>query len=349
MGLNLLITLVRREVMATLRNLIRIAKISKYTGLTKLCYRLNKGKKRIVAYHNVIPDKYFDDTLHLAHSMRESSFRRQVIVIKKRFDVDLNLENKNSLSITFDDGYLNQGKIAGEILSNENMKAYFFCAGILIDKKDTLVMDKLQYWFSYVPSGEYYLKELSLALNLTDKENRKESWDKLSKFIDAKLPLSDIYKYLDNIYKFKGIKKLNDDFYKLRFTSLEDRHIENMKANGHNIGAHSYYHERYAVLDDEKIKDDIKHCVELKNIFNTDVFCYPYGSLVDINEIVRSEIKNSGYKKALAYSNNPIKEGYNQYFMPRIFLPDTDNEALIDFILSGAKYFCNFKKLLPDF
>ena len=67
--------------MASVSTLKKVAKISKYTGFTLLCYFLNRNRKRTIAYHNVIHDQYWDNSVHLAHSMKESSFRKQIEVI----------------------------------------------------------------------------------------------------------------------------------------------------------------------------------------------------------------------------------------------------------------------------
>ena len=80
--------------MASLETIKKVAKISKITGFTSLCYRLNKNRKRTIAYHNIIPDKYWDDSLHLSHSMKESSFIKQLEVIQSKLGTTLNIRYK---------------------------------------------------------------------------------------------------------------------------------------------------------------------------------------------------------------------------------------------------------------
>lgn len=334
--------------MASLETIKKVAKISKVTGFTSLCYRLNKNRKRTIAYHNIIPDTYFDDSLHLSHSMKESSFIKQLEVIQDRLGITLNIYDTNKATITFDDGYLNQYSVASKIMNNKDIKGYFFCTANVINDNQAFIMDRLQYWFSYVPEGVYSLDEINTVLNIKDKESRKLEWQKISDIIGP-IEIETIEKLLDDKYPFRDIS-INKEFGNLRFRGISKEHISEMKEKGHKIGAHSTNHKRLSIMDELELKKDIDMCGSmLYKTYNTKIFCYPFGSLGDINENVLENIKKNGFNAAFAYSNNPIKEGYNEYFMPRMFLPDTDDADIINFVLSGAKHFMSFRKLLPKY
>lgn len=332
--------------MASLGTIKKVAKISKITGFTSLCYRLNKNRKRTIAYHNIIPDKYFDDSLHLSHSMKESSFIKQLEVIKDKLGITLNIYDTNKATITFDDGYLNQYSVASKIMNDKDIQGYFFCTANVINDNEAFIMDRLQYWFSYVPEGVYNLDEINIVLNIKDKESRKIEWQKISDIIGP-IEIERIEKLLDDKYPFRDIS-INNEFWSLRFRGISKIQLKEMKEKGHKIGAHSANHKRLSIMDELELKKDIDMCGSmLYKTYNTNIFCYPFGSIVDIDENVLKNIKDNGFNGAFAYSNNPIKEGYNEYFMPRMFLPDTDDADIISFVLSGAKHFISFRKLLP--
>lgn len=334
--------------MASLGTMKKVAKISKITGFTSLCYKLNKNKKRTIAYHNIIPDKYWDNSLHLSHSMKESSFIKQLEVIQDKLGITLNIHDTNKATITFDDGYLNQYSVASKIMDDKDIQGYFFCTANVINNNQAFIMDKLQYWFSYVPEGVYNLEELNIVLNIKDEESRKIEWQKISNIIGP-IEIERIEKLLDDKCPFKDIS-INEEFESLRFRGISKSQILEMKEKGHKIGAHSANHKRLSIMDDVELKKDIEMCGSmLYKTYNTRIFCYPFGSLGDINEDVLENIKKNGFNAAFAYSNNPVKEGYNQYFMPRMFLPDTDDIDVINFVLSGAKHFMSFRNLLPEF
>lgn len=323
------------------------AKISKYIGLTSMCYYLNRRKKRIIAYHNIIEDNLFDGKLHLDYSTRESSFRKQIEIIKKRFDIDLDVENEKSLQITFDDGYLNQFQLASKILDEHNLKGYIFLAGDLVNSKEALAIDKIMYWFSYVPLGKYQLKKFNIKISITEEWKRRDEFFKVDGLVNKEQSLEDLVEDLDSSYNFSKIGFTEG--YDGRFFGPSNEVMEDLKKRGHKIGAHSKSHSKLSNLNVEDLKADIEYCQSLQGIiYNTDVFCYPYGSKKEVPKEAIKLVESSGFKSALAYSNEPMVEGYERYFIPRMILPDTDDEDVINFILSGAINLVMYKKLLPS-
>ncbi|WP_194191070.1 polysaccharide deacetylase family protein [Clostridium chrysemydis] len=326
-----------------------LAKISKYTGFTSLCYFLNRYRKRVLAYHNIIIDDLFDDSMHLDHSIKESNFKMHLKIIESKFDIDLNLSNKESVTLTFDDGYLNQYLIGSKILDEINAKGIFFCSEDLIIKDKGLKMDMIQFWLSYVKEGSYDLKKTNIRIDINN-ENRRKEWNLLSNILlEGSISLNDIYSDLNEVYSFSKIIEKNKEIYELRLKRISPKFLNNMKLKGHLIGAHSSKHNRLSDLSPKELKEDIELCKnELGKIYNTDIFCYPYGSEEDISNRVIEEIKSSGFKKAFLYGNFPLKKfSYNEYLMPRMILPNTSDKDLINFTLSGAKNMILFRKRLP--
>lgn len=336
--------------MADMETLKKVARISKVTGFTRLCYFFNRNRKRVIAYHNIIPDKFIDDSLHLSHSMRESSFNAQLEVMRRRFKVSTDIEDVKAITLTFDDGYLNQYEIASKAMDRYNMKGYFFCVEDLISKGNPILMDMLQYWISYVEEGTYKLEELKITLELSDKESRRLQWNKISELLNSGVSNEKIAEEFEKAYSFKAIKGPNEKFLKLRFAAIPKSSLKVMKERGHYIGAHSAFHRRLSLMNEENLKEDIEICKkETGTIFNTNVFAYPYGSKEDISPTVIEFIEEAGFTEAFAYSNGPLKGEfqYSKYFMPRMFLGDTTDKDLIDFTLSGAKHLIVFRRLLP--
>lgn len=336
--------------MADMAILKKVARISKVTGFTRLCYFFNRNRKRVIAYHNVIPDKFFDDSLHLSHSMKESSFKAQLQVMRKRFKISTDIEDVKSITLTFDDGYLNQYEIASKAMDRYNMKGYFFCVEDLISKGNPILMDMLQYWVSYVKEGTYKLEELNISLELRDEESRKLQWNKISELLNSGVTQEKVEEAFEKAYSFKYIKGPKEKFLKLRFAAIPKSSLKVMKEKGHYIGAHSAFHRRLSLMNEEQLKEDIEICkMGRVTTFNTNVFAYPYGSKKDISSTVIEFIEEAGFAEAFAYSNGPLKGEfqYNKYFMPRMFLADTTDKELIDFTLSGAKHFIAFRRLLP--
>src|SRR5262249_47444911 len=83
--------------------------ICAWTGITELFYTFNRRRRLILTYHNIIPDEFFDNALHLGVSHRLSEFQQQLDLIAARFKIttDFFSDNDRSCVITFDDGYQN--------------------------------------------------------------------------------------------------------------------------------------------------------------------------------------------------------------------------------------------------
>lgn len=325
-----------------------IIKGLKYSGITKLFYILNRNRKKIICYHNIIPDKYFSDNINLDYAIKESNFRSHMDIITKKFNIGLDLYDSSKITITFDDGYLNQYLLGSKILDEYNINGYFFYCASLLDKQDTLLIDKIQYWIDYVKPGKYNNKKYKLNLDISDKQSRRIEIKKINQLLENKISIEEVCNLLDEMYKFDSIE-LPKEFYTLRFTPINKINLEDMKKNGHKIGAHSSLHKALSDLTEEELEEDISKCRSLldNGIYNTKTFCYPFGSEIEVSNKVMEKVKEKGFKNALSFVNDDFKRNNNNYFIPRMSLPDTNDEYLIDFILSGTCYFMHNYKLFP--
>ncbi len=328
-----------------------IIKLCKFLGIYKLFYFLNRNRKKIIGYHNIIPDEYFDNSINLDYSIKNSEFKKHLDIINKRFKVGLNLYNTQEITLTFDDGYQNQYSQGSKILDEYNNKGYFFYAANLLNDIDTLLIDKIIFWVDYVKEGYYSNEKYNIEFSINDKKSRRLAWEKINNLIQDNIKFDKIYKLLDEMYKFEDIK-IYDEFYTMRFTSIKKCELEYMKKNGHKIGAHSSSHEILSKLSKEELENDIEKCKRLldQGIYNTNTFCYPFGSEYEVNKETIKKIKEKGFKNAISFVNHPnLNIEYDNFFMPRITLPRTMDEDYIDFVLSGTLYFIKNKKLFPKF
>ena len=83
-----------------------------WTGIDAFFYWLNRKAKRIITFHDVLPDAIFDKRAN-GVGCSESEFRRIVREIKKRFPISVDLGDVHSVTLAFDDGYLKNPKFRG--------------------------------------------------------------------------------------------------------------------------------------------------------------------------------------------------------------------------------------------
>ncbi|MEI7682514.1 MAG: polysaccharide deacetylase family protein, partial [Betaproteobacteria bacterium] len=140
-----------------------IVRICDCLGINRLFYFLNRNRKRILTYHNVLPDAHFQNCLLEGVSHCESVFREQIRSMARLYHFGLDLTDSHQLTLTFDDGYRNQYAVVHPILMQYGIKAYFFCALDLVLKSETLLIDELLLWLSSSKVGTYEIYLPSIA------------------------------------------------------------------------------------------------------------------------------------------------------------------------------------------
>ncbi len=320
----------------------KIFKILYLLKINNLFYYLNKKNQIILTYHNIIPDNLYDFTPHLLVSYRESLFKKHLKILMKRFRITTTLGVPGSCMITFDDGYQNNFYIAHKILKKENIKAIFFISS----KKETLWIDKILLWISYVPYGEYSI--FFNKIYIENKNDRIKLISSIWKLLQNNYQPIKLLKELDYNYSFNKIK-INNELYELRFKKLKIGQIEEMIDYGHLICSHSSNHDILSKLPKEKIKREIINEEKLIGTFyNSNLFSYPFGEKNDINEDVLEVIKNSKFKYGFMNINIP-NYNYNKLSIPRsMLIPEEYGKYNIESRLSGLRYFLRYKQLMPN-
>jgi len=131
---------------------------------------------------------------------------------------------------------------------------FLMCNIFLPLKRETLWVDKIQFWCSYVPEKKYCFFGKNFIL-----KDRKKFFYILWKMLINDYNINGIINELEKNFSFKKIK-INNDYYNLRFSRLSNKEINEMKEYGHIIAAHSYKHDMVKKLSLAELKKDIKLC-----------------------------------------------------------------------------------------
>lgn len=304
-----------------------------YLGLHKICRYFAK-KQIVLTYHNVIPDRYFDNAIHLtaSRSLPESVFKKQIEYISKHYLVTTEINIPHSIVITFDDGYKNNIETIVPILESYHISAYFFLSLSNLNNREPLWIDKILYWFSYVPYGNYKIGTLTYPIE-KETDRLKEYW-KLFEEIKKDYALRyTLVSDLEKLYSFNKIR-IDSNYYLLRFTGLTDSDINEMNQQGFFIGAHSVYHDMLAKLTLSELSNDFKACKDSIGItYNTKVMSYPYGGPSQTSQTVFDYAKKYGFTHAFA--NSPLVKD-TTYSSLRVTLPYmTTDKVILSAYLSG--------------
>lgn len=328
-----------------------IAFLCYWTGLDSLFYFINRRAKRIITFHNVIPEYLLPQGKRAGLIDSEESFRMKIRIIKNRFKIGTEINDPTTAAITFDDGFKNQSEIAGRILMEEGgLSAIVFVAGRMINNSDpsnALLVDRLLHWTQLAPNNTYALpcdcavvKEFILT-----EDNRQQIWqdiiwpsfckDSLSRgeylwhALDSQCPLNQM------------LASCNPEYVRLRMTGITDIDIAELKEKGWIVGWHTVDHYPLSQLsEEEQIKEITTSPDYMKNV----VFSFPYGELDSVNEVSVGIARSAGYP--FAVSNISFQNDLMcRHFLPRMMLDGNFFQCQME--LSGLKHFIKTGKRLP--
>ena len=312
-----------------------IAFVAYYLGLDALMYRLNRRAKRIITFHNVLPDDIYDSARPIGCMIKESDFKRQIAEISRWFRFSTDIFDASTATITFDDGLLSQYEIAARDME---FPGIVFVTGNAIDTSpdEALITDKILIWNEYAPDDAVQ-KVFGVTMP------RNELW---AKFVqpayreDWRSRGREFLTRLDRAYPVsKLIASLPEEWVRLRLSGCTREHLADLKKRGWKIGWHTQSHFALAFLDAESKKEELAGPSEYRDV----VASYPYGRMEEIGVDSLRIVKELGYPAAV--SNDPDMSKFTgRYFLPRY--PLHSNKYELHFVLSGLKYFLKYGKLL---
>lgn len=329
-----------------------VASVCYYLQLHKIAYFLNRRRKRILTFHNVLTDDVFDDTVANGVSCSFSQFKFIIDEVSKYFDFSLDLNDPKTVTVTFDDGYQNQVNVAAPYLYSKRIPAYLFVSGQLIymsdineKKYNPLTIDLLLHWVSYVPNGIY-----NACLNGINKEieifsdNRLKVWSSIiwpAFMEDSKMKGFSLLNALDKAYPINRIiEALPLKYVKQRLSGISVAQIGDLTKYGWQVGWHTYSHYPLSKLSsEEKIKE-----LTPNEYIESKVLSFPYGGPMEVDEECLSIAQKLGYSAAVS-NVNVVSRMTGEWFRSRMALnPDP---VMLHFELSGLKYLIKYRRLLP--
>lgn len=321
-----------------------VALLAYYCGLDALFYWLNRRAKRIITFHNVLPDAIFREGVANGVSSTLSCFEKIVDECRKRFEFSTDLFDAKTLTITFDDGYRNQYSVAFKSLQRRGIPAYLFVSGDCLEDKE-LVVDLLTHWIDNVPCGVYKL-DLDGACKACEivSSNRAQVWE------DVLWPLficdganfgRSVLAACDRAYPIQKIlQALPEEYVAERLRGISSKECEEMRSAGWKIGWHTRSHYPLAKLDADKVKSELDAPAEFRNV----CLSYPYGNPSEVGDAAVKLAESLGYPCAVS-NTNTVAENKSKYFLPRVAL--SSDKYRFHFELSGCGYFIRHLRLLP--
>ena len=322
-----------------------VAFLSYWLGLSDIFYAINKKAKRVITFHNVIPDNLCPPSMVDSTVCTESSFRRILAEIRTRFRVSNDLADTQSVTLTFDDGYLNQYEIASRVLDQMgNLPAALFVSGANRDNTNpnkALVVDLLLLWVNFARPGKYSIAGKTFELTSS---NRHLTWVSILRpaFVaDVDSGGENVLKELSSQCSVALILgSLSPEYVRLRYTGVSSTQIDELRKRGWRVGWHTRKHFPLKALSMERKRDELTPDQDM----NGEWFSYPYGESMSVGDADLKMVEKSGYP--CAFSNiNYDTELRGRFFLPRMGLKE--DRYLLHYELSGLKHFLKHFGLLP--
>ena len=311
-----------------------------HLGVMALFRRLNKGAKRVLTFHNVLPDSLCTYDLASGVTLPASCFENLVACLKKRYRFSSDFNDPSTLTITFDDGYRCQFETAGEILSRLGVPGVVFVSGNVWEADapvKSLVVDRLLYWASYAPLSA--LSEFAGA----KVESRTAFWHDVmdpAYRLDAEARGETVFARADALWPFeKIVASLDPAMVRLRLTGPDRSRVDELRRSGWKVGWHTQSHFPLARLSDEDAERELtpadSSCLEVPMSF-------PYGEPDSVSAREEKIARAKGYPGA--YSNLSFCNDREGDFFRLRFSP-TGDKVEDEAMLSGFRYFMECGRL----
>ena len=298
-------------------------------GITSLFRHAHQNRLTIVLYHGVRPDQdLFSSDIRGKH-IPEKIFREQMTYLKKNYHVlgwSDAMERikkkkpfpKNSLCITFDDGYANHA-LAGQILHELALPAIFYVTTGFIDGQ-SLWTDRLEIALKKIGESHtdakirQHLKTLSI-----------EPRESFIQALESKAHLS--AQVLDPLLQ-----------------PMSWNQIRTLVQQHHEIGGHTISHPILSRESSEACQQELaasKQMVETQTSVPCHHFAYPNGQATDfINETI-SLVQKSGYASAVTTIAGHIKPSDDPYTLKRISLDHCLDLPTFVVTVTGMRYWAS--------
>ncbi|MEW6096776.1 MAG: polysaccharide deacetylase family protein [bacterium] len=306
-----------------------------YSGMIELLHSLITSKLRvavILRYHSVADLK--DENFAYASpqiTVSTKNFEEQIRYLAKRYNI-ISLEDivlhikedkplpKNSLAITFDDGYKDNYLNAYPILKKYGVTATFFLAAGCLNGKDVLWTHRIIYILKETKKKEISLKtqDGSNVLNLETLKDKLNAIDIINPII-LRLDQSKREEFITDL-----ANKLEVDINRQEYSHkymLSWAEVKEMEKGGMSFGSHTITHCNLPHCSYDYAKKEIegsKTILEEELGKPINLFSYPNGTIkIHFNEEVKRIVEESGFISAVTSVDGVVDKKSDLYELKR--------------------------------
>ena len=280
----------------------------------------------ILLYHRILEEPYENP---LGTIVSKENFENQIRYLSENFKVTsldrafVDSSNGLKVIITFDDGYIDNYKIAFPILKKYGLTAHFFLATNYISSGQPIWDWDLKLMLDN--SNKNF--DINIGLENFDRNNYQGKdnallWELISrlKFFRS----DERSKIIDNIKKQLEVYEL--DYSEDRCMNWEE--IKLMKEEGMYFGSHGSSHTSFSSLDKEALDQEIKTSLDILNkelSLKRHFLAFPFGSKADFNDEIIKRVLSSGYERCLLNVQGYNIQENNEFSLKRKVISNDTN------------------------
>lgn len=285
-------------------------------------------KVNVLYYHRV---NDIQNDRHLL-CVTPENFEQQIKFLKHnynilRFEEDWSRTDRNSVVITFDDGYMDNLTHALPILESEGVPATVFVSTGDMKKNCELWWDELE---TVLFIGESFPKEFRLkddrygcGWDTDTYKHRENCYKALHYMMKNWINVEKREVWLEQLWQWRGIAKLVDPSH-LTLTEMACKKLAISEYI--TIGAHTVNHPALARLPYEQQKKEVAESLrDLEELLECDIdmFSYPFGVYGDdFDERTEKICEEAGINKAATTTPGVWMKGMGRYDIPRNCIRD---------------------------
>jgi len=299
----------------------------------------------ILAYHRICPLKDQDGLFKDMFTSPEI-FQKQMGYLAQKHNI-ITLEElinallegktikKNSVVITFDDGYEDNYQYALPILKKYAFPATIFISTAYIETDRIFWWDRLAFLITNADRPKISLKFRgnTLKLNLVGFKNKVHSFEKIAAIIKG-------LSVLEGDELLIGLESLLNITKKANYPRmLSWGQLEEMLNQDISVGAHTHSHGALSCLSKESFEQEMvlpRRILESKLKRKIEYIAYPYGEEKYINDSSIAMTKDAGYKAGLTNNQGVIFGNDDVFRLRRIGIGGDESIEVFKMKVQGA-------------
>jgi peptidoglycan/xylan/chitin deacetylase (PgdA/CDA1 family) len=260
-------------------------------------------------------------------SLPPRTFERQIALLAQRYhclsmdDLVEALEARkrpprNSVVVTFDDGYRDNYEFAYPILRRHRVPAIFYLTTGCLNGGNPLWTSEVRYLFYRAEGMKFRVESLGLEYDVSARDKKERAIRDLKARL-IKLPRRERDAVCGDLRA-----RSKADLAFLRGKMLSWKQVEEMRRGGMHFGAHTVSHPLLPSVPLEEAREEIvKSRDELQARLKQPIYHFSYpnpGGGVHCDAAVKRLVQKSGYLTAVTSQQGYVNSGDDQFELPRV-------------------------------